>query len=378
VAAPEPPTCAPWTTPERVRECCGGLAPDYDLTYAIQFVSSVLYRLSGRKYPGACERVIWPCRGDNCGCNGSGRAWSWPLLSGYPSYPVRKGGGWENKWGCCGGDCKLPCLDLPSSVNEITEVVIGGEVLDPSAYRIKAYRQLCRVDGGTWPCSNRLSGDECVTTDEVLSFAVDATGGQWSVVVALQNAPSGFVAFEATDTAAAIEAALWTLLGDNAVTVSGGPGDAGATSPYVMVFDVRTLGEVPVVSAVNDSLVGGDASVTTTTVQDGCLAHPDDWYVRYSYGTPPPPDGEFVAAIFACQVALTRCGGESCLPQRMKQIVREGVRVDFADPLEFLDGSKVGVYEVDLWLQSVNPDKLKRSASVYRADGPTLNNQFTG
>ena len=42
----------------------------------------------------------------------------------------------------------------------------------------------------------------------------------------------------------------------------------------------------------------------------------------------------------------------------------------FADPLSFLDRGEVGIYEVDLWLRSVNPHRLQRRASVMRADSP--------
>ena len=43
--------------------------------------------------------------------------------------------------------------------------------------------------------------------------------------------------------------------------------------------------------------------------------------------------------------------------------------MDFADPLLFLDKGQVGIYEVDLWVKSVNPARLQRRAAVYRADG---------
>lgn len=272
-----PPTqvpCEPWTTPEEVRECCGGLDPAYDLTDAIAFASAILFRLSGRQFPGECERTVWPCWGDNCGCGCvSGGAFSmlgadwWWAWNNFPTWPVRTpAGDWINIGRCC-GECCIPKVALPATVNEIVEVVIHGEVLDPDAYVIEAYRWLVRVDGGSWPCLNDLTGD----------------------------------------------------VGD-----------------------------------------------------------PNTWTITYRYGKPVPADGRIVASILTCQIALNRCGGDSCLPQRLKEITRQGVEMAFADPLEFLDKGQTGIYEVDMWLQSVNPSKLKRRSRLYRPDKAPNITTYTG
>jgi hypothetical protein len=105
---------------------------------------------------------------------------------------------------------------------------------------------------------------------------------------------------------------------------------------------------------------------------------PGVWTITYDYGKPVPNDGRIAAAILACQIALNRCGGESCLPQRLKEITRQGVEMAFADPLEFLEKGQTGIYEVDLWLQSVNPSKLKRRSRLHRADKRGGNFTFTG
>jgi hypothetical protein len=65
------------------------------------------------------------------------------------------------------------------------------------------------------------------------------------------------------------------------------------------------------------------------------------------------------------------------LPQRLKDVTREGVSMTFADPLDFLQRGEVGLYEVDLWLNSVNPNKIMRRASVFRADAPRAPRNFT-
>lgn len=338
--------------------------------------------------------------GDNCGCHTdpawgalAASGWHWAMWP-YPSSPIRLGGGldgWTNCWGCgedlgadsgsgwgmCQGSCDLPCVDLPAPVSDVVEVVIDGEVLDPSAYKVQAYRRVCRVDGSTWPCSNNLRGTSCANTDTVVEYAVDATGGDWSLTV-LYGATSVTVNLTATDTAATVQAALEAALGAGTVLVAGGPGNAGATNPYIVEFDVRTLGAVPTTTAVDVSLTGGAETVTADVTEPGCLAAPHTWHITYEFGKPPPLGGQMAAAIFACQIALNRCGGDGCvLPQRLKDITREGVSMAFADPLEFLTRGEVGIYEVDLWLNSVNPKKIQRRASVYRADAPKPPTNFT-
>lgn len=284
-APPVEVPCEVWSSEDEVRACCSGLDPAFDLTAAIRFASAILYRLSGRQFPGVCTRTIWPCSGRGCGCtcggcgggcNTLGGDWFW-AFDPYPSFPLPNGAGsgWVNCSGCSRDSCCLPSVDLPATVNEITEIVIDGEILDPAAYAIQAYRRVVRVDGGSWPCSNAF-------------------------------------------------------------------GDVG---------------------------------------------DPDTWTITYEYGKPVPLDGRLAASIFACQIALARCGGDSCLPARLKEISRQDVDMAFADPMEFIGLGQTGIYEVDMWLESVNPgfitrgnksQRLRRRARVHRADAPPGNTTFTG
>ena len=356
-----------------MRACCFDLDPEYDLTAAIQYASEILYRLSGARWPGECERTVYPCAGDNCGCGAN--TWSWLRASdwnwvyaGFPSIPYRFANGWTNVWGTCARGCSLSCVELPGVVNEVTQVVIDGDVLDPSAYKVEAYRRICRADGQNWPCTNNLGGTHCVNTNTVVEVTVDATGGDWSLTFVYGDTTVS-IQPPATIPAWSLESIINTLLGGPIATVAGGPGDVGGTSPYILEFDVVALGAAPSVSVTNVDLVGGAAEVTGDVLEAGCVASAGTWSISYVQGSAPPPGGELAAAMFACQIALNRCGSDGCvLPQRLKQITREGVSMDFADPLEFLDRGEVGIYEVDLWLKSVNPRRLQRRASVVRAD----------
>lgn len=103
------------------------------------------------------------------------------------------------------------------------------------------------------------------------------------------------------------------------------------------------------------------------------------WQVTYVYGRVPDESGLWAAAKFACEIAKNLCNATDCaLPQRLRTITREGVSMAFADPMTFLDeGGRVGVYEVDLWLSSVNPGRLTRGSRVTRLDKPPQYRGFT-
>jgi len=217
--------------------------------------------------------AVHNCRGDNCGCCSGlwdslvGSDWWW-AFNNYPAYPVANGfgTGFVNI-GRCSKKCHLPCIDLPATVNDIVAIWVDGVLLPATAYKIEAYRRVCRVDGQGWPCTNDLTGE---------------------------------------------------------------PGDPGT------------------------------------------------WTITYDYGKPVPLEGRMAASIFACEIAKNRCGADNCLPQRLKQITRQDVTMSFADPLEFIAKGETGIYEVDIWLNSVNPSKLKRRSRVHRPDKRSGNTTFSG
>lgn len=97
----------------------------------------------------------------------------------------------------------------------------------------------------------------------------------------------------------------------------------------------------------------------------------DTWEVVFYYGTPPPPGGKVAAAIFGYQIALSRNPatlGKCRLPTRVTQVTRQGMTAIVLDPMAFLKDGKVGLYEVDTWIESENPGHLRRPASVSSPD----------
>lgn len=388
-------TCSPWTTEELVRACARGLDPEYDLTDSIDFASEILFRLSGRQFPGVCSQTLFPCQGTGCGGyddptwgNHPSSSWHYGASgSATPSVPYPTGnGGWNNCWDCgdgiisgsCTGGCNIPWLTLPGPIVSIEQIVVNGVVLDPSAYAIEGGRRIGRLDGLTWPCSNDLH-DLTLFEDALFGVTVSGDNGSWTLTVTVDEVDTSFV-IDVADTAADIQAALVAEYGAGSVTVVGGPADALGADPFTITFNTQVVAPPVSISADFPNLaIGVDpGSVSIETVTEGAAPSAGAWYVTYSYGKPVPKGGAFAAAVFAGQVALSRCGSMECtLPARLKDISREGVDMSFADPLEFIGKGEVGIYEVDLWLNSVNPKKLQRRASVYRADAATPPRRFT-
>jgi hypothetical protein len=64
-------------------------------------------------------------------------------------------------------------------------------------------------------------------------------------------------------------------------------------------------------------------------------------------------------------------GDEECaLPQRITSVSRQGVSYTILDQQDFLDELRTGIYEIDLYLKTANPDKARRPAKVFSPDMP--------
>jgi hypothetical protein len=124
--------CQFWVDPDTIPDCCTDLGTNADLGMAAWVASDLLYEMSGRRYGGVCETTVRPCaetrscfvppltytRGCSC------RPLSSVRLAGYP-------------------------------VREIVEVMIDGDVIDPSEYRLDRDRELVAQYDRRWPrCQN--------------------------------------------------------------------------------------------------------------------------------------------------------------------------------------------------------------------------------
>ena len=64
-------------------------------------------------------------------------------------------------------------------------------------------------------------------------------------------------------------------------------------------------------------------------------------------------------------------GDDDCaLPQRVTSISRQGVSYTLLDSQDFIEEMRTGLYAVDLFLKTVNPDKARAKARVFSPDVP--------
>lgn len=93
--------------------------------------------------------------------------------------------------------------------------------------------------------------------------------------------------------------------------------------------------------------------------------------ITYTYGTPPPSAGKRAATRLANELILHSMGSGACaLPERISSVARQGVSYTVMDPQEFISNGKVGIYEIDLFLAAVNPNKAKKRPRIFLAGGP--------
>lgn len=132
-----------------------------------------LWRWTGRVF-GLCDVQVRPCK-SNCG---DATSTYWGGLNRAYLLPALINGKWYNL-GCltCGSRfCKCDHtegLALPGPIQDVTEVRLNGEVLDPSEYRVSNRRYLVRTNGERWPTCQNLNAD--VTEDD--TFQVSYTRG---------------------------------------------------------------------------------------------------------------------------------------------------------------------------------------------------------
>lgn len=99
---------------------------------------------------------------------------------------------------------------------------------------------------------------------------------------------------------------------------------------------------------------------------------PGDIDVEYEYGTLPPTSGQMAARELARQFALLWGGrsDECSLPSRVTNVSRQGVSWVLLDQQDFINELRTGIYSVDLFLKTVNPDGARQRAKVFSPDVP--------
>jgi hypothetical protein len=174
-------TCGPWATPADVTEV------DVDgfttaqlaiLNTQLQAASDILYSLSGRQFSGSCQDTVRPnariITADHGRPIAATSAWTWNGSGyGYYSGGYMSGFGYS-RWGWVLANTEeLPDGTTIPSINlgvfpltSIVEILIDGQTVDPTTYRIDDNRHLVRVinpeetpddtDNPGWPVQQRM------------------------------------------------------------------------------------------------------------------------------------------------------------------------------------------------------------------------------
>lgn len=103
------------------------------------------------------------------------------------------------------------------------------------------------------------------------------------------------------------------------------------------------------------------------------VALDNDLDVEYTYGALPPTPGRMAARQLAIQFALAWSPGhedECTLPERVTNVTRQGVSWTILDNQDYIAELRTGLYAVDLFLKSVNPDKARLKSKVFSPDVP--------
>jgi hypothetical protein len=182
VTAPRSGPCAAWATADDV-DICGDRYADLDpyvLEDALDDATGLLWRKTGKRWPGVCSATVRP----PCGTVWTG--YNAPVWAQHDHFYLD--GDYGVFCGCscdrpfnrscdCGGPSQITLGRSP--IVSITEVLVDGDVLDPSGYRVDDWRYLVRLpdaDGTprSWPCTNNLS----LATSEEGTWAVTFTYGR--------------------------------------------------------------------------------------------------------------------------------------------------------------------------------------------------------
>lgn len=176
VQVPElPDECWPVVVPDDKADAWAALTAE-QRAYAEARAASLLRVLTGYRV-GGCATTVRPCRAGcaestwatyaSPGAGGVGGGVGWrPVL--HSGVWLNIGCGHAGACGCVG----LSVLELPGVVGGVTEVVVDGVTLDPTAYRLDG-RLLYRLDGEPWPLVQDLS----LPLSEPGTFGVTFTPG---------------------------------------------------------------------------------------------------------------------------------------------------------------------------------------------------------
>lgn len=150
--------CTSWIDGSDVLACytpaaSSGVDP-WELDDEAAIASQLLYEVSGRQFPGICERTVRPCK-SSCGCWGIEQRFSPWFWAG--NLGGLFGGWWWNECGdkCgCGTESYIRLAGYP--VREIINVKLDGVIMNPAEYRLDQRYRLIRLPDPANPTQDQF------------------------------------------------------------------------------------------------------------------------------------------------------------------------------------------------------------------------------
>lgn len=103
------------------------------------------------------------------------------------------------------------------------------------------------------------------------------------------------------------------------------------------------------------------------------------WSVTFRNGVPVPNMGQVAVGMLTEQfVKLLLCDDSCQLPFNVTSISRQGVDISILDPVEIFENRRTGIYLPDLFINTYNPNGLRRRAQAYDIDAPYPRRTNTG
>jgi hypothetical protein len=160
---------------------------------------------------------------------------------------------------------------------------------------------------------------------------------------------------------------------------------AVATGPMLATDPAVTVLPGPVVDVTEVLVDGAALDSDAWTVQDDELIRTDGqpwplsqdttlpatetgtWQVTYTRGRPVPSGGQVAAGQLACEIAAALVpGGDCALPANVTSVVRNGVTI--SKQIDQLNLGFTGLFAVDQWARTVNPQTLPSEPDVWTPD----------
>lgn len=99
------------------------------------------------------------------------------------------------------------------------------------------------------------------------------------------------------------------------------------------------------------------------------ITAPGTFSVLYLRGRAVPAAGMRALGSLANEIYKQCIGARGCrLPERVQTVTREGVTYEMFDPGEWLKDGLTGLRDVDLWIDTVNPNRLRQPSAVFSLD----------